>query len=83
MKRIGLTGGIGCGKSTLVDFLVGQGMCVVDTDQLAREALSPGQPVYDMVMESLNGTCCLEDGTLDRTALGHLCLLYTSDAADE
>jgi len=72
MKRIGLTGGIGCGKSTLVDYLVGQGICVVDTDQLAREALSPGQPAYDKVMESLKGACRLEDGTLDRSALGHL-----------
>ena len=72
MKRIGLTGGIGCGKSTLVDYLIGQGMCVVDTDQLAREALSPGQPAYDTVMERLKGACRLEDGTLDRSALGHL-----------
>ena len=60
-----------CGKSTLVDYLIGQGMCV-DTDQLAREALSPGQPAYDTVMESLKGACRLEDGTLDRSALGHL-----------
>ena len=72
MKRIGLTGGMGCGKSTLVDYLIGQGMFVVDTDQLAREALSPGQAAYDEVMESLKGACRSEDGTLDRTALGHL-----------
>ena len=52
--------------------MIGQGMCVVDTDQLAREALSPGQPAYDTVMERLKGACRLEDGTLDRSALGHL-----------
>lgn len=45
---------------------------MVDTDQLAREALSPGQAAYDAVMESIKGACRSEDGTLDRTALGHL-----------
>src|SRR6266478_1933798 len=44
MKVLGLTGGVGMGKSTCAEFLVARGFPVIDTDVLARQVVEPGQP---------------------------------------
>lgn len=73
MKRIGLTGPIGCGKSTIARWLGERpGVAVIDADIVAREALDPGtaavEAVYERFGEDLRGP----DGRLDRAALGRI-----------
>jgi dephospho-CoA kinase len=67
---IGLTGGIGAGKSAVAMRLATHGAVVVDADQLAREALAPGTPGYARVVELFGTEILTPDGDLDRPALG-------------
>lgn len=69
MKRIGLTGGIASGKSTVARMLVAKGVPVVDADLLAREAVAPGGPALEAIGR-LWPAVIREDGSLDRKALG-------------
>ena len=72
MKLIGLTGGIGCGKSFLSSHLVEIGVPVIDTDDLARRLLLPGQPALDLVRERFGDDVFSDDGTLDRVCLSKI-----------
>jgi dephospho-CoA kinase len=70
MRIVGLTGGIGSGKSTVTDYLISQGFHVLDADRIAREIVLPGS---DMLIElsSVFGKKILQDdGSLDRKKLG-------------
>ena len=67
---IGLTGPIGCGKSTVAGWLAEGGAVVVDADALAREVTAPGQPGHDAVLVRFGNAFRRADGTLDRAALG-------------
>lgn len=69
MKKIGLTGGIGSGKSTVAKMLEEEGFAVVDADQIAREIMEPGSPVLDRVAAEFGADIIQEDGTLDRGKL--------------
>lgn len=69
MKKIGLTGGIGSGKSTVAKLLADAGFKVVDADQIAREIMEPGSPVLDDVADAFGADVIREDGTLDRGKL--------------
>lgn len=69
MLLIGCTGGIGSGKSTFAAMLAARGAVVVDTDQLARDALAPGQPAERAVIERFGGAVLAPDGAIDRRAL--------------
>ena len=69
MLRIGLTGGIGSGKSTVARLLGDRGAHVVDADVLAREALAPGTPGLAAVAEAFGDGVLTPDGALDRQAL--------------
>ena len=69
MLRIGLTGGIGSGKSTVARLLAERGAHVVDADVLAREALAPGTPGLAAVVEAFGEGVLTPDGALDRQAL--------------
>ena len=69
MKKIGLTGGIGSGKSTVAKLLAEAGFKVVDADQIAREIMEPGSPVLDDVADAFVADAIREDGTLDRGKL--------------
>ena len=69
MRRVGLTGGIGSGKSTVSRLLASCGAVVVDADQLAREVVEPGSPGLAEVVEAFGGELLLPDGGLDRAAL--------------
>lgn len=69
MYMIGLTGGIGSGKSTVADMLRAHGFPVVDADQIAREIMEPGSPVLDEVATAFGADLIDERGVLDRAAL--------------
>jgi len=67
--RIGLTGPIGCGKSTVAAWLGERGALVIDADQVAREVSAPGQPAHDAILEVFGDGVRVDNGTLDRAAL--------------
>lgn len=66
MKVVGLTGGIGSGKSTVAALLEARGAHVVDADKIVRELQAPGQPVFEAMVERFGRGIVAEDGTLDR-----------------
>lgn len=66
MKVIGLTGGIGTGKSTVSAYLKQKNIPIVDADQIAREITAPGSPVLDDIRALLGDDVFFEDGTMDR-----------------
>ena len=68
--RIGITGSIGCGKSTIAGWLGELGARVVDADDVAREVTLPGEPALAAVFERFGDGYRLLDGSLDRAALG-------------
>ena len=69
MLRVGLTGGIGSGKSTVSALLAARGAVVIDYDLLAREAVEPGSPGLEAIAERFGPEVIASDGTLDRPAL--------------
>ncbi len=79
MFRLGLTGGIGSGKSTVSARLAGHGAVVIDYDQLARDAVELGTPALAAIIERFGAGIIAPDGTLDRPALGSL--VFGDDAA--
>jgi dephospho-CoA kinase len=66
---IGLTGPIGCGKSTVAAILAELGGTVIDADGLSREVTAPGQPLLAVVRQRFGGAVFAPDGSLDRAAL--------------
>lgn len=71
MRVIGLTGGIGCGKSLAAQYFAELGALVIDADQLARAAIERGSQGFDEVV-SFFGDSILTNGEIDRRALGEL-----------
>ena len=69
---IGLTGPIGCGKSTVAGWLAERGAVVVDADAVARAVTEPGQPAHDVILERFGGIVRTHDGTLDRGGLARI-----------
>ncbi|MCB1878025.1 MAG: dephospho-CoA kinase [Chromatiales bacterium] len=69
MFVVGLTGGIGSGKSTVAALFAELGVPVVDTDIIAREVVAPGQPGLREIVDHFGTTILREDGTLNRAAL--------------
>ena len=69
MIRIGLTGGIGMGKSTAAALLAEKGIPVVDTDLLARQVVEPGQPALLEIAKAFGRELLATDGMLRRDAL--------------
>jgi dephospho-CoA kinase len=69
MLRIGLTGGIGSGKSTVAALLVERGAHLVDADRVAREVVEPGSPGLAAVAEAFGAHVLTPEGSLDRPAL--------------
>jgi dephospho-CoA kinase len=66
---VGLTGGIGSGKTTVADGFAALGVEVTDTDAIAHALTAPGQPGHVAVLEAFGGALLRADGTLDRTRL--------------
>lgn len=69
MLVVGLTGGIGSGKSTVADALAARGAGVIDTDVLARELTAPGSPAVEEIAAAFGAEVIRPDGGLDRDAL--------------
>ena len=70
--RVGLTGGIASGKSTAAKFFGALGVPIIDTDQLARDVVEPGQPPLERLVERFGAGILTEDGHLDRPALRNI-----------
>jgi len=69
MKTYGITGGIGMGKSTVAKIIAERGMVVVDTDDLARQLVRPGEPALAEIKNAFGPGVFLVTGELDRDAL--------------
>lgn len=72
MKWIGLTGGIGSGKSTVAVILREKGLAVIDADEMARLAVSPGTETLLKIVRAFGPEILNEDGSLNRRALADL-----------
>lgn len=70
--RIGLTGGIASGKSTVADMFAELGVVVIDTDVIAREVVQPGEPAIDEIRAEFGDRLILASGELDRAAMRDL-----------
>jgi dephospho-CoA kinase len=79
MKTLGLTGGIGMGKSTAARFLRERGAQLVDTDELARQLVEPGQPALVEIQTVFGQNVVAPDGQLRREALAQI--VFTDPAA--
>ncbi|MFI8068509.1 dephospho-CoA kinase [Streptomyces sp. NPDC086033] len=72
MLKVGLTGGIGAGKSEVSRLLVEHGAVLIDADRIAREVVAPGTPGLAAVVQAFDEDVLAEDGTLDRPKLGSI-----------
>ena len=72
LLRVGLTGGIGAGKSEVSRRLAAQGAVVIDADAVAREVVAPGTPGSPRSSRPSARACCVPDGSLDRARLGEI-----------
>ena len=72
MLRVGLTGGLGSGKSTAGAMLARRGAHLLQADEIGREMMRPGQPVYGAILERFGPGVVRADGELDRAELARL-----------
>jgi dephospho-CoA kinase len=70
--RVGLTGGIASGKSTAAKFFGSLGVPILDSDQIARDVVEPGQPPLERLVERFGPGILTSDGHLDRPALRNI-----------
>ena len=78
MLRVGITGGIGSGKTALTDWLATKGIVIVDADLASRVIVAPGQPALAEIAEAFGSEFIQPDGELDRAALR--ALVFTNDS---
>jgi dephospho-CoA kinase len=72
MLRVGLTGGLGSGKSTVAGMFAELGAAVISADQLGRQLMQPGELVYAAIVETFGSGVVRSDGSLDRKKLAEL-----------
>jgi dephospho-CoA kinase len=77
--RIGLTGGIASGKTTVSDLFAELGAIVIDTDIIAREVVAAGQPALEEIRAAFGADVFNADGSLNRSAMRHL--IFADDQA--
>jgi len=82
MIRVGLTGGIGSGKSTVARLLAEHGAIVIDADRIAREIVEPGQPALAEIGQRFGTEVISPEGTLDRGALAAIVFSDTAALSD-
>jgi len=70
--RVGLTGGIASGKSTVAKYFGALGVPILDSDQIARDVVEPGQPPLERLVERFGRSILTSDGHLDRPALRNI-----------
>jgi dephospho-CoA kinase len=80
--RVGLTGGIASGKSTAAKFFGALGVPILDSDQIARDVVEPGQPPLERLVERFGRGILTEDGHLDRPALRNIVFTDPKARAD-
>ena len=80
--RIGLTGPIGCGKSTVASWLGEAGGLVIDADAMARAATARGEPTLPLIHSRFGERVFEEDGSLDRAALGEIVFQHADALRD-
>jgi dephospho-CoA kinase len=81
MLRVGLTGGLGSGKSTVAGIFEELGAAVIAADQLGRQLMQPGEPVYAAIVQTFGLAVVRADGSLDRKALAELAFQHNLAAA--
>jgi dephospho-CoA kinase len=69
LLKVGLTGGVACGKSTVGEMFVARGAKLIKADEIAHRLMQPGQPVYREVVQHFGHGIVHEDGTIDRQKL--------------
>ena len=79
MKLCGLTGGVGMGKSTTAALLRLRGIPLVDTDELARELVQPGQPALDQIKSAFGQNVVSSDGRLRRDELARIVFAHAAE----
>ena len=79
MKILGLTGGVGMGKSTAAGFFLLHGVRVADTDEIARQLVQPGQPALAEIRAAFGKTLLAPDGTLRRDELARIVFACEAD----
>lgn len=67
--RIGVTGGIGSGKTTVADLFAARGIAVIDADEIGRQLTTPGQPAFDEIVSHFGAYMLTPSGELDRARL--------------
>ena len=82
MAMIGLTGGIGSGKSTVAAMLAARGAVVVDADQIARSVVEPGMPALDALAARFGADVIGADGRLERAKLAERAFATPEDRKD-
>lgn len=81
MLRVGLTGGLGSGKSTVASLFAAHGAQVLQSDAVGRELMEPGQAVHAKIAAHFGKDVLLPDGRLNRSALAHIA--FTEGRAEE
>lgn len=79
VNRVGLTGGLGCGKTTVAGMFAARGWTIIDTDEVAREVTGPGTPALEDIVTVFGEEMLTPAGELDRAALA---AVVFSDAAE-
>lgn len=72
MLKIGLTGGIGCGKTTAANLFIELGIPVIDADVIAHTLVNKGQPALSQIKKTFGSTIINADGSLNRKKLGEI-----------
>jgi dephospho-CoA kinase len=81
MLRVGLTGGLGSGKSTVAGMFAELGAAVISADQLGRQLMQPGEPVYAAIVNTFGKGVVRGDGSLDRKKLAELAFQHNQAGA--
>jgi dephospho-CoA kinase len=79
MLRVGLTGGLGSGKSTVAGIFAGFGAHVLEADAIARTLMQPGEPVFAAIVAAFGPSVVRPDGHLDRAAIARLVFAEDKD----
>jgi dephospho-CoA kinase len=69
LLKVGLTGGVACGKSTVGEMFVARGARLIKADELAHQLMRPGQPVYQQILQHFGREVVHQDGTINRQKL--------------
>ena len=83
MLRVGLTGDLGSGKSTVASMLAARGAVVISSDEMGRAMMQPGEAVYTQIVEQFGSGVVAADGSLDRKKLAALAFDPASPRVEE